>query len=202
MLQFAQRKSALGTKQSCELCVLFMVGPLPMTRAVTATLAVADLNCAHGFKRSPFQPACLPRWVRLAKSLFSAGGRREKTTPVPMRPQPFRRHLPDLRKHGCRRKRGSGPASRVAPRSVQLAAEPAPHPLKRQPPHVPTVPPGAVRALRLPFIARDLSQGKPAEYVRKQPSVGILPEVFWASNHAGRRLAAKIFSSVWMVICL
>src|SRR5215472_2831428 len=29
LLQFGQRKSALETKQSCELWVLFMVGPLP-----------------------------------------------------------------------------------------------------------------------------------------------------------------------------
>jgi hypothetical protein len=29
LLQFAQRKSSLETKQSCELWVLFMVGPLP-----------------------------------------------------------------------------------------------------------------------------------------------------------------------------
>jgi len=28
-LQFEQRKSALETKQSCELCVFCMVGPLP-----------------------------------------------------------------------------------------------------------------------------------------------------------------------------
>ena len=75
MLQFAQRKSALGTKQSCELCVLFMVGPLPMTRAVTATLAVVDLNCAHGFKRSPFQPASLPASLgSFCKITFFRGG--------------------------------------------------------------------------------------------------------------------------------
>ena len=39
-----------------------------------------------------------------------------KTTPASMRPCPFRHHLPNLRKHGCRWKRGSRPASRVAPR--------------------------------------------------------------------------------------
>jgi len=67
-------------------------------------------------------------------TLFCRTSWRGETTPASIRPHPFRHHLPNLRKRGCRWKRRSGPASRVAPRSVQQGVGPSPHPLKLQTP--------------------------------------------------------------------
>ena len=47
-------------------------------------------------------------------TLFCRTSWRGETTPASIRPHPFRHHLPKLRKQGCRLKRGSRPASRVA----------------------------------------------------------------------------------------
>jgi len=93
-----------------------------------------------------------------AKSTFSCrSGWCGITTPAPMRRQPLRTHVLDPRKRCGRWKRGSRPASRVAPRSLQQAIEPLPHPLKRQTPHGLSVAPGLAQVLRSPDTARDSS---------------------------------------------